>query len=94
MNLKPLGDRLVIKKIEEENKTASGIVLPSSAKEESNIAEIIAIGRDILDDDKKKDELAVGDKVIFSKYAGNEIEVDGEKVVVVKYSDLLAVISK
>lgn len=94
MNLKPLGDRLVIKKIEEENKTASGIVLPSSAKEESNIAEVVAIGRDILDDEKKKDEIAVGDKVLFSKYAGNEMEVDGEKVIILKYSDLLAVISK
>lgn len=94
MNLKPLGDRLVIKKIEEENKTASGIVLPSSAKEESNIAEVVAIGRDILEDEKKKDEIAVGDKVLFSKYAGNEMEVDGEKVIILKYSDLLAVISK
>ena len=73
-----------------EEKTVSGIVLPSSAKEETNIAEVIAIGREILDDDKTKDEIKVGDKVLFSKYAGTEVELEREKFIVLKYQDLLA----
>ena len=93
MNLKPLGDRVVIKKVEEEeNKTKSGIVLPGSAKEESNIAEVVAISMDIEQDEKKKDQIAVGDKVLYSKYAGSEFEIDGEEVIVVKYPDLLGVL--
>lgn len=94
MTLKPLGDRVVIKKVEEEeNKTASGIVLPDSAKEESHIAEVVAISDDIKNDDKKKDALSEGDRVIYSKYAGNEFEIDGDKVIVINYSDLLAVLA-
>ena len=92
MNLKPLQEKLVIKKIEVEETTASGIVLPSSAKEESYIAEVIAIGKEITDDEKRKDEVKVGDRIIFSKYAGNEIELDKEKFNIIKYSDILAVI--
>ena len=92
MELKPLGDKVVIKKIELEEKTVSGIVLPSSAKEETNIAEVIAIGKEILDDDKTKDELKVGDKVLFSKYAGTEVELEREKFIVLKYQYLLAVV--
>ncbi len=92
MELKPLGDKVVIKKIELEEKTVSGIVLPSSAKEETNIAEVIAIGKEILDDDKTKDEIKVGDKVLFSKYAGTEVELEREKFIVLKYQDLLAVV--
>lgn len=92
MELKPLGDKVVIKKIELEEKTVSGIVLPSSAKEETNIAEVIAIGREILDDDKTKDEIKIGDKVLFSKYAGTEVELEREKFIVLKYQDLLAVV--
>ncbi|EFI41909.1 MULTISPECIES: co-chaperone GroES [Peptoniphilus] len=92
MNLKPLDDKLVIKKVEKEETTKSGIVLPSSAKEESNIAEIVAIGKAILDDEKRCDEVHVGDKVVFSKYAGSEIEVEKEKYTIVKYTDILAVL--
>ena len=92
MELKPLGDKVVIKKIELEEKTVSGVVLPSSAKGETNIAEVIAIGREILDDDKTKDEIKVGDKVLFSKYAGTEVELEREKFIVLKYQDLLAVV--
>lgn len=92
MELKPLGEKVVIKRIELEEKTASGIVLPSSAKEETNIAEVIAIGREILEGEDTKDELKVGDKVLFSKYAGTEVELEKEKFIVLKYQDLLAVI--
>ena len=91
--LKPLGDRLVLKKVEEEeNVTKSGLVLPSSAKEESNIAEIVAIGSAIENDDKLKGQVKIGDKVVYSKYAGSEFELDGDKVIVIKYEDLLAVV--
>ncbi|MBP2024577.1 co-chaperone GroES [Peptoniphilus stercorisuis] len=94
MNLKPLEDKVVIKKVEQEETTASGIVLPSSAKEESNIAEVIAIGKGISDDEKKQGEISIGDKVVFSKYAGTELELEEEKYTIIKFSDILAVIEK
>ena len=92
MNLKPLGDRIVIKKVEAEEKTKSGIVLPGSAKEQPQIAEVLSIGGDILNDEKKKDQIKVGDKVIFSQYAGTEIKIDGEELTILKLSDILAVV--
>ncbi len=92
MNIKPLGDRVVIKKVEAEDKTKSGIVLPSSAKEQPQMAEVMAIGADITNDEKKKDQVKVGDKVIFSQYAGTEIKVDGKEVTIVKLNDILAVV--
>ena len=92
MNLRPLGDRLVIKKVEVEEKTKSGIVLPSTAKEQPSMAEVLAIGSDITDDEKKKDTIKVGDKVIFSKYAGTEIKVDGQELTILKLGDILAVV--
>lgn len=92
MNLKPLDDKIVIKKVEKEETTASGIVLPNSAKEESNIAEVVAIGKKISTDEETKGELKVGDKVIFSKYAGTEVELEKVKYTILKYTDILAVI--
>ena len=92
MNLKPLGDRVVIKIVEAEEKTKSGIVLPSTAKEQPQMAEVIAIGSDILNDEKKKDQIKVGDKVIFSKYAGTEVKIDGEEYTILKLNDILAVV--
>ncbi len=92
MKLKPLGERVVIKKLEAEEKTKSGIVLPGSAKEEPQMAEIVAVGEDITNDKDKKDQVKVGDKVIFSKYAGTEIKLDNEELTVLKLEDLLAVV--
>jgi chaperonin GroES len=92
MNLRPLGDRVVIKKVEAEEKTKSGIVLPNSAKEQPQMAEIVALGADIENDEKKKEQVKVGDKVIFSKYAGSEIKLDNEELTVLKLSDILAVV--
>ncbi|MGF7059548.1 co-chaperone GroES [Brassicibacter mesophilus] len=92
MNIKPLGDRVVIKKVEVEEKTKSGIVLPGSAKEQPQIAEVVAVGAGITEDEKKKDEIKVGDKVIFSKYSGTEVKMDGEEYTIVKLADLLAVV--
>lgn len=92
MNLRPLDDKIVIKKIEQEETTASGIVLPSSAKEESNVAEVIAVGNKIDTEEDMKGLLKAGDKIVFSKYAGSEIEVDKEKYTIIKWADVLAVI--
>ena len=92
MNLRPLGDRVVIKKVEVEEKTKSGIVLPTSAQEQPQMAEVVAVGVDILNDEKKKDQIKVGDKVIFSKYAGTEIKVDDEELNILKLSDILAIV--
>jgi len=90
MKLRPLGDRVVIKKIEAEETTKSGIVLPGSAKEKPQMAEVIAIGPDVNKDDKIV--LNVGDKVIFSKYAGNEVKIDGEEYTILNLNDILAVV--
>ena len=92
MKLKPLGERVVIKKLEAEEKTKSGIVLPGSAKEEPQMAEVISIGDDITNDEKKKDQIKVGDTVIFSKYAGSEVKLDNEEFTVLKLEDILAVV--
>lgn len=92
MNLRPLGDRIIIKKVEAEEKTKSGIVLPSTAKEQPSMAEIVAIGDEILNDEKKKEQVKVGDKVIFSKYAGTEVKVDGVELTILKMMDILAVV--
>ncbi len=92
MNVKPLGERVVIKMIEAEEKTKSGIVLTGTAKEKPQIAEVLAVGAGIASDEKKKDEIKVGDKVIFSKFAGTEVKIDGEELIVIKLADILAVV--
>lgn len=92
MKLKPLGDRVVIKKVEVEETTDSGIVLPSSAQEQPHMAEVVALGSGILDNEKKKDEIKVGDTVIFSKYAGTEVKVAGEDLTILKLNEILAVV--
>ncbi len=94
MKLKPLGERLVIELIEAEEKTASGIVLPSSAKEQPQFAKVVEIGSEILDDDDKKDQIKVGDKVIYSKYAGTEVKLGDRELTVIKFSDVLAVVEE
>lgn len=91
MELRPIGDKIIIRKIEVEQKTKGGLLLPDAAKEAPQYAEVLAIGPEILSDDKKKDQVKVGDKVVFTKYAGTEIEVNNEKLTICKLSDLLAV---
>ncbi|NTW70891.1 MAG: co-chaperone GroES [Eubacteriaceae bacterium] len=91
--LKPLGDRVVLKVREEEATTASGIVLPGSAKEKPQQAEVIAVGSgEVVDGNKIPLEVKVGDKVIFSKYSGSEIKMNGEEYLIVRQNDILAVI--
>jgi chaperonin GroES len=93
MNIKPLGDRVVIKMMESEETTKSGIVLPGSAKEKPQMAEVLAVGPGGMVDGKEvKMEVKVGDKVIYSKYAGTEVKLDGEEYIIVRQSDILAVV--
>jgi chaperonin GroES len=92
MKLKPLGDRLIVRAIEEEETTASGIVLPDTAKEKPQKGKVLAVGDGKLDDDGKRIPLDVseGDEVLYSKYGGTEIKVDGEDLLVLRESDVLA----
>ncbi|MCL2838985.1 MAG: co-chaperone GroES [Oscillospiraceae bacterium] len=91
MNIKPLADRVVVKMIETEETTKSGIVLPDSAKEKPQVAEVVAVGPGgVVDGKEVKMELKVGDKVIMSKYAGTEIKLDGEEYTILRQSDILA----
>ncbi len=93
MNMKPLGDRVVIKMIEAEETTASGIVLPGSAKEKPQMAEVIAVGPGgVVDGKEVKMEVKVGDKVITSKYAGTEVKFDGVEYTILKQNDILAIV--
>lgn len=92
MNIRPLGDRVVIKRVEMEETTKSGIVLPGTAKEKPLVAEVVAIGKGVNEDEVFKDELKVGDKVVFSEYAGSEVKLDGEEYTVIKITEVLAVI--
>lgn len=90
MNVKPLGERLVIKMVKAEEKTKSGIVLAGSAKEKPQVAEVLALGTKIIEDNKN--EVKIGDKVIFSKFSGTEVKIDGEDLIVIKLADVLAVV--
>ncbi|HHT65703.1 MAG: co-chaperone GroES [Caldicoprobacterales bacterium] len=93
MNIKPLGDRVVIKMMESEETTKSGIVLPGSAKEKPQMAEVLAVGPGGLVDGKEvKMEVKVGDKIIYSKYAGTEVKLDGNEYIIVRQNDILAVV--
>ena len=93
MNIKPLGDRVVIKVLESEETTKSGIVLPGSAKEKPQMAEVLAVGPGGMVDGKEvKMEVKVGDKVIYSKYAGTEVKLDDVEYIIVRQSDILAVV--
>lgn len=96
MNLKPLGSRVVIEPIEQEEVTASGIVIPDTAKEKPQQGIILAVGPGDRDDDGKYIPMDVkaGEKVLFAKYAGTEIKIDGKKLLILRESDLLAIIEK
>ncbi len=92
MKLKPLGDRLIVRAIEEEEKTTSGIVLPDTAKEKPQKGKVLAVGDGKIDDNGSRVPLDVaeGDEVLYSKYGGTEIKVDGEELLVLRESDVLA----
>ncbi|MBQ7573305.1 MAG: co-chaperone GroES [Clostridia bacterium] len=91
MNIKPLGDRVVIKMLEAEETTKSGIILTSKAQEKPQVAEVVAVGPGGMVDGKEvKMEVKVGDKVLMSQYAGTEVKLDGEEYTILRQSDILA----
>ena len=93
MTVKPLGDRVVIKNCEAEETTKSGIILTSAAKEKPQMAMVIAVGPGGNVDGKEiKMNVKVGEKVIYSKYAGTEVKLDGEEYIIVRQSDILAIV--
>lgn len=95
MNIKPLGDRVVIKVLASEEKTKSGIVIPDNAKEKPQEGEVVAIGTYKIIDGKKVDlDVKVGDRVIYSKYAGTEVKLDGQEYLILRESDILAILEK
>jgi chaperonin GroES len=91
MKLQPLGDRLVVKAIEAEQTTASGLVLPDTAQEKPSRGTVIAVGEGRYEDGKRVPlDVAVGDEVIYSKYGGTEIKLDGDDVIILREADVLA----
>ena len=93
MNLYPLQDRVVVKLVEAEETTKSGIILTGAAKEKPQVAEVVAVGPGIAEGDNKVVmEVKVGDKVITSKYAGTEVKMEGQEYTIVKQSDILAIV--
>ncbi len=93
MNVKPLADRVVLKMVEMEETTKSGIILAGSAKEKPQIAEVVAVGPGgVVDGKDVVMEVEVGDHVIMSKYSGTEVKIDGEELIIVRQSDILAIV--
>ena len=93
MTLVPLGDRVVLKQVEAEETTKSGIVLPGQAQEKPQQAEVVAVGPGgVVEGKGVKMEVKVGNKVIYSKYAGTEVKLDGEEYIIVKQNDILAIV--
>ena len=93
MKLKPLGDRLIVQAVEEEETTASGIVLPDTANEKPQKGKVVAVGEGAWDEDGEKRiplDVAEGDEVLYSKFGGTEVTVDGEDLLVLRESDVLA----
>ncbi len=94
MNIRPLGDRLVVRRLEAEEKTAGGIIIPDTAKDKPQEGEVVAVGPGARDESGKyvAIDVKVGDIVLFTKWGGNEIKVDGTEVVVLKESDVIGVL--
>src|SRR3569623_2659842 len=96
MNLRPLHDRVIVKRIDQETKTASGIVLPEAAAEKPDQGEVLAIGNGkILEDGKVRPlDVKVGDRVLFGKYSGQAVKVEGEELLVMREEDIMAIVQK
>ena len=96
MNIRPLHDRVIVKRVEAERTTASGIVIPDSAGEKPDQGEVLAVGPGKRDDNGKQIALdvKVGDRVLFGKYAGQAVKVDGEEVLVMREEDIMGVLSR
>jgi len=96
MNLRPLHDRVIVKRLDQETKTASGIVLPEAAAEKPDQGEVLAIGNGkILEDGKVRPlDVKVGDRVLFGKYSGQAVKVEGEELLVMREEDIMAIVQK
>ena len=96
MKIRPLQDRIIVKRLEEETKTKGGIIIPDTAKEKPVEGKIIAVGKGKVADDGKliPMDVKVGDKVLFSKYGGTEVKIDGEEYLIMREDDILGVIEK
>ena len=96
MKIRPLQDRVIVKRIAEEEKTKGGIIIPDTAKEKPQEGKVVAIGKGKVNDDGKLTALdvKVGDKILFGKYGGTEVKVDGEELLVMREEDVMAVIEK
>ncbi|MDA8383243.1 MAG: co-chaperone GroES [Betaproteobacteria bacterium] len=96
MKIRPLHDRVIVKRLEEERKTASGIVIPDTAAEKPDQGEVVAVGNGkVLDDGKLRQlDLKVGDRVLFGKYSGQAVKVEGEELLVMREEDIMGVIEK
>jgi chaperonin GroES len=94
LKLKPLGGRAIVEPIEQDEKTASGLYLPETAKEKPQEGKVLAVGPGDRDDDGKRVamDVSVGDKVLFAKYSGTEVKIDGKKLLILRESDVLAII--
>jgi len=94
MAFRPLGDRVLIKRVEEETKTKGGIIIPDTAKEKPQEGEVVAVGPGARDEDGKRIEMDVkaGDRVLFGKWSGTEVKVDGEDLMIMKESDILGIV--
>ena len=95
LKIRPLQDRIVVRRLTEEEKTAGGLIIPDTAKEKPQEAEVIAVGSGKVLDDGKVHPLEVkpGDKILFSKYSGTEVKIDGEEYLVVREDDILGIVS-
>lgn len=93
MSIKPLGDRVVIKRLEAEETTKSGIIVTGTAKERPQEAEVVAVGPGVIVDGKRTEmEVKIGDKVLYSKYAGTEVKFEGEEYTILRQDDILAIV--
>jgi chaperonin GroES len=96
MKVRPLNDRILVKRLEEEEMTKGGIIIPDSAKEKPAEGEVIAVGKGKMNDkgDRIKLDIKVGDRVLFSKYGGTDVKIDGEDHLIMREDDILAVVEK
>ena len=95
MAFRPLGDRVLVKRVEEESKTKGGIIIPDTAKEKPQEGEVISVGPGARDESGKINalELKAGDRILFGKWSGTEVKIDGEDLIIMKESDVLGVVS-
>ena len=95
MKIRPLNDRVIVKRVEEEQKTAGGIIIPDTAKEKPQEGEVVAVGPGKRDEDGKRIamEIKKGDRILFGKYAGSEIKIDGEEHIFMREDDILGILN-